>query len=900
MQSDKMKKHCCIVNVGLFKTGTTTLSEIMRDLGLRVFKDFDPSCADVHRGMLFNPAQEVENKIVNDPDYFMQCITHDFVSDGWFALLPLSSLAVKRFAEIAHQANVQLIFVVTERELNSYIKSELHHWVRNDLEKKADLKADEKSKLEVLLKTRYHLHRNGVIKLSSEFKETQILRLEQIHTRSWGRQMQKICSHFTSSGFEKALHQVGKRNSSPDLPIEALLITMRITKDFDEILRNINGLLDDIELDLMVRYLVVVAIDDDEYDSAEMTWLAESLKNRKKIHILSFLRNPPRAKGQPIPICMIWKAMACRAFELGASWVIFLGDDVRIHCAYHYRSIYRAFLDIKERLCLQEGVYFGCPWFNDEGFKGFPTFPIVGRAHYNIYPDFIPKPHQDLFVNQDLDPYLHRLYLKFGSSPCLSDVKLSNRHGGNALVEARYDRIPAIAWREKILESVCIEPIQKFLQQVTMPKESNINTRFQGHSLLLCDVITPSFRINLDYLERICMIHVPPYMRTTFIIIIDNPGLLVDLISNKLARKVTCEEAEILLEDLVRQKLFDKGCSNNIRIRCNKTNMGASASRNRGINESASEYILFLDDDVIPKYDILQKYGEELKKYHLREEKILGLVGLVKFPRENISILQSAVLMSYLTFMFEIAENPIYSEPPWGVTANILYRKCPSMQFDTCYAKTGGGEDVDFALRYSSYSEDLNLKTCPSAEVEHLFWSGNFSSLCHHFFFWAVGDSALFGRFQEEYVYSSFPNLTETLFLSIILALILVFLGRWDVVVMFCRLLMSSTLMFGADVAVDIAWKRGEEFKHRRNILERDVSFSYALCSHVIANFYVFVLECGRLCGHLKRGQFQNIRCRFDWHCNRLKNSRYNFVERERLKFSLFIVILLVVNKPKS
>ena len=898
MQSDKIKKHCCIVNVGLFKTGTTTLSEIMRELGLKVFKDFDPTCTGVHRRMLFNPVQEVERKIFNDPDYFKQCITHDFVSDGWFALLPFSLLAVKRFAEIAHQANVQLMFVVTERDLNSYIKSELHHWVRNDLEKKADLKADEKSQLEVLLKTRYHLHKNGVANLSSEFKETKILRLEQIHTKSWSRQMQKVCAHFSPSGFEDALHKVGKSNSSPDLPIEALLLTMRVTQDFDEVLRNVNGLLDDIELDLMVRYLVVVAIDDDEFDSAEMKLLVESLKNRKKMHTLSFLRNPRIAKGQPIPICMIWKAMALRAFELGASWVIFLGDDVRIHCPYHYRSIYRAFLDIKESLSLQEGIYFGCPWFNDEGFKGFPTFPIVGRAHYNIYSGFIPKPHQDLFINQDLDPYLHRLYLKFGSSPCLSDVKLSNHHGGNDLADARYDRVPAIAWREKILESICIEPIEQFLQQVTLPKDSHSKTRFQGHNLLLCDVIVPSYRINLDYLERICMIHVPLYMRTTFIIIIDNPAQIIDLISNKVTKKVTCEEAGILLEDHIRQNLFDKGCSNNIRIRCNKTNMGASASRNRGINESAAEYILFLDDDVIPKRDILQKYGEELKKYHLREEKILGLVGLVRFPRDNISILHSAVLMSYLTFMFEIAENPIYSEPAWGVTANILFRKCPSMQFDTCYAKTGGGEDVDFALRYSSYSEDLKLKTCPSAEVEHLFWSDNLSALCYHFFFWAVGDSALFERFQGEYVYSSFPNLSETLFISIILALILAFM-RWDVVI-FWRLLMSAILMFGADVTVDIAWKRGEEFKYRRSILEREVSFSYTLCSHVVANFYVFVLECGRLCGHLKRGQYKNIRCRFDWHCNRLKNSRCNFVERERLKFSLFIVILLIVNKPNT
>lgn len=44
---------------------------------------------------------------------------------------------------------------------------------------------------------------------------------------------------------------------------------------------------------------------------------------------------------------------------------------------------------------------------------------------------------------------------------------------------------------------------------------------------LLLDVVVPTYRLKLAYLERICSLPVPLAMRTTFIIIVDNPGLLL-------------------------------------------------------------------------------------------------------------------------------------------------------------------------------------------------------------------------------------------------------------------------------------------------------------------------------------------------------------------------------------
>jgi hypothetical protein len=95
------------------------------------------------------------------------------------------------------------------------------------------------------------------------------------------------------------------------------------------------------------------------------------------------------------------------------------------------------------------------------------------------------------------------------------------------------------------------------------------------------------------------------------------------------------------------------------------------------------EFILNLDDDLIPSHDLLQQYGKELLTI---DDSTCGLIGLVRFPRHPVLPLKhAAVLMSYLTFMFEIAGTDMYDNPAWGVTANILFRRS-SVRFDLAYA----------------------------------------------------------------------------------------------------------------------------------------------------------------------------------------------------------------------
>jgi len=205
----------------------------------------------------------------------------------------------------------------------------------------------------------------------------------------------------------------------------------------------------------------------------------------------------------------------------------------------------------------------------------------------------------------------------------------------------------------------------------------------------------------------------------------------------------------------------------------------------------------------------------------------------------------------------------------------------------------GGGEDVDYCLRVSDASNGGKLLAVPEACVVHPFWDGSVLDLSRHFFNWAVGDGALFSR-HPKYRYWSFPNLPEMTFLLLPL---LVWARPWKV-------LKLIPMLFVADVLRDLP-----EYKERcRTLLGQGDnpaqatqhsslkrSHLFFMASHILANAYVNVLECGRLWGHFKRLEpLHGLIChRFDWHCGRLEKAPENFRKREGWKFHFFLGITL-------
>jgi glycosyltransferase involved in cell wall biosynthesis len=876
-------QHLCIVNVGLYRSGTTTLATAAEILELKTYRKFPTLSPEKMKAVLLEPEATIVDWF-EEKDGFQEVIRmarkYDLICDGWIALLPfLEASTFERLQHMASRAGVHMQFVATERNIQETVQSELQHWTVQNLEQKAGLNALNRSDLATNLHKRAEEHQRKVRMLQS-LGHISLLPLEKINSGDWSGTLSSIHDR-SELDWSKAIETAGTCNPNPSLPVEGILLTMRIGEEREatETTACVERLLDRIEEDIICRYVVVLGIDEDEECSSGANQLVAMIKSRIGSQMLSFLLIVNRKDGgnKPFPICSVWDEMAKVAWENGADWVVLLGDDVEIQCSYHYRAIYRAFLDIQERL---DVPFFGCPWWNDTSFPNFASFPCVGKAHYEIYEGLIPKDRRCMFTNQDLDPYLHRLYSKFGATPCVVDAKLTNSAGGpiGAKQGPRYERITAKGWKDHVDDDV--KPIRGYLGNRT--KE-----------MILLDVVVPSYRIRLDYLESICSLKVPEYIQTLFIIIIDNPDALrreTATLSNQNADTMTLAQGERILEDHLSRS------GNQIRVRCNETNVGASASRNRGLDESAAEFIVNLDDDLVPNKDLLEHYGNRLAS--LEQEDIVGLIGLVRFPRSpGLPLRHAAVLMSYLTFMFEIAErnDGLYPNPAWGVTANILFRRT-KVRFDLAYAKTGGGEDVDFSLRVAAEAsshrgERAKLVAVPEACVVHPFWPGSVMDLASHFFNWAIGDGSLLQRFPE-FRYWSFPNFPETL---LFLSPLVFWFGPFPLIQLIPRFLI-------ADVLVDMSDRA--EFRRRCGLLqpleetdqskwERSPWFYFA--AHVLANGYVVALECGRLWGHLQRPKPWRYICRrFDWHCGRLERAPHNFRGREARKFVLFFSMAIV------
>ncbi|CAJ1950826.1 unnamed protein product [Cylindrotheca closterium] len=860
----------CVVNVGHYRSGSTTLAGAATLLGLNVYRKFPDLTQEQYQDILHDPEKAV-TKYFSTPDamdFLLGIIKeHDLVCDGWFALLAHAPHWLLKLEKEANQNGIHLKFVASVRDPSATIQSELQHWVRHGLEAKAGLSHEDREKLPLSLKIRTDKHLESIQKLKEQGKVT-ILPLEEADS-IWPKELTKV-SKLSEERWAEAFKTVGKKNANPPLPIEGILLTMRIgnTPQSDTMIRSVERLLDELEQDSLCRYMVVLAIDADEESSDGTQDLLQRLHSRAnshyQMHSFHSIINEDRDNTQLLPLCRIWENMAVKAWEEGADWVVLLGDDIRIQCSYHYRAIYRSFLEISERLKVPFG--FGSPWWNDTTFPGFPTFPCIGKAHYAIFRGLIPPHRRGVFVNQDLDPYLQCLYLKFKAAPLVSEAKLSNDTGGNVgASQARYQRIEAIGWRDFVWED--IDPIRQHIHRIDGSADE----------ALVLDVIVPSYRVRLEYLEPICSLTIPDYLCVQFIIIVDNVKKLLQVarLLSDTDRELSIHEAERILE-----ARLSTG-NNRVRVRCNRNNVGASASRNRGLDESAAEFFLNLDDDLIPNSDLLEHYGQQLLR-SVSDPTVVGLIGLVHFPRHpELPLKYAAVLMSYLTFMFEIAgRTDMYDHPAWGVTANILFRRTP-VRFDEAYAKTGGGEDVDFSLRVAG--NEGKLIPVPRARVVHPFWEGSVWNLGSHFFNWAIGDGGLLSRFPK-YTYWSFPNLSETLFAFIPMALLA---GCPEKVIFWIPLFVL------VDVIVDCSNR--DEYMHRCSLLKHERHPLFYFLAHILANIYVVVLECGRLWGHLKRWNLTCVCHRFDWHCGRLPNAPCNFRKREKLKFTGFCIMMVLV-----
>lgn len=546
-------------------------------------------------------------------------------------------------------------------------------------------------------------------------------------------------------------------------------------------------------------------------------------------------------------ICAIWRDLASLGYRDNCTFLVLMGDDCILKTTNWMDIIYKEFYEIQQERNLPFG--FACVSLYDSSFPGFPSFPVIHRLHMEIFEgNIIPS----VFINQDGDPFLFQIYRSFGASKLAKEAIITNEIGGS--VNARYEK-RHVEWTFDVIMDARLKA------EAWLRSKGIMNKR-----LMELDVIVPTFRANLDYLERILSLKVPDNCTTQFTIIFDNPA-----------------------NDNIKNYLEAKHATNPfIRIRGNANNIGASESRNKGILESCAEWILFLDDDVIPDETILYAYCSKILEHPWAS----GFIGPTYLPIAKNSR-QAAVVLAQLTYFWDIATKfPEETNLPWGVTANLCSRRT-RVRFRCLFPKTGGGEDIDICIQTRIYCEMNNslhegFVAAPAAIAVHLWWN-NGSPAYSRFFGWSYGDSHLIELYPN-LCYCAFPNLAETI-LIVVLMFLCTLWSSYCFEYFKCSLvfILSSIL---SDFIYD-AYNTYYIFNESPILLN---SFFDKISSIIQSTVIRNCSELGRLCSHLLLGRISCICRRFNWFgsmwLGSIKVEYINSLKRFLFRVVFFFIIL--------
>ena len=394
---------------------------------------------------------------------------------------------------------------------------------------------------------------------------------------------------------------------------------------------------------------------------------------------------PPAYQGA---ICWIWAMLASRAVQNGADFFVLLGDDIFIHpeepnCLGWQDDAEACFRE----LSVERGLPFGCGCvaIRDDSFQTFPTFPVMHKVHLDIFGELFPPE----FRNQHGDPFLYEIYRRWGASRYTKTARLNNTVGGAA--QPRYHKAGTHLdtrqdqWRGATL-SRAIDTLEQWL-------ERRVPDAATTARLPCLDVVIPTYRCDESALKALAFMKSkrPVALHTT--LVVDRP------------------DAENL--DQI-QKLASQEPNRTVRVAVLEENSGASWARNVGLWQSFGDYVILLDDDVIPEEGLIDAYLGALD----REPGGAAYIGVTRLPVPT-TLLQKAMVACNICYFYGVALQQRH--PPWGVTANIMVpARLNPVSFDRRFPKTGGGEDVDFCIR--SQQHFGKCVAVPGACVLHPYW----------------------------------------------------------------------------------------------------------------------------------------------------------------------------------
>ena len=599
------------------------------------------------------------------------------------------------------------------------------------------------------------------------------------------------------------------------------------------------------------RFTIYLSIDHDDHFLLGPEWRAEgALRGAGYFDVVTLV-----ARHEKGHVCAHWRDCARRAFKDGCDYFILLGDDVTLKDEGWMRRIQAEFKRLEDEKGVPSG--FGCVAFTDTTFPGMPTFPVVHKTHMEIFDGLVVP---EVFFNQDGDPFLFQLYRRWGCSSMI-EVRVGNGVGGSG--GARYDKKSTSNWTFGTLDK-SVTTVEAWLSKKAPFVEK----------LLTLDVIIPSYRVDLKFLDSILQLRPPETCSTMFIIIIDDPS-----------------SPSI---DLLEQKY---GADPFVRIRVNKSNLGASASRNRGMKESAADWVHFLDDDVTPEEDLLVQTAKIIREH----PNAVGFIGTSKFPTAS-NAFTTAIHLADVTHFWDIArKKPEDNDLPWGVTANLIARRnADDVDFDLIFPKTGGGEDIDFCRRkrdwmIAKYGQGSGgFHAAPAVVVTHPWWNNGQPALWR-FYGWAKGDGALVALYSQFRYRDYAPSSGETLLLCLLTFFLGLLARSWNCVSLSLCGMVAVVMANVSHCAYQAAFPDYDRWEFQQCTVTGP-KYVFAV---VMSAFIRMISEIGRTVGMLERGEIRCLGGRFDWFTggggrDPIANERRCSLQRFAL-FVAFTVLLRVL-----
>ncbi|KAH9938678.1 uncharacterized protein B0H18DRAFT_968298 [Fomitopsis serialis] len=440
-----------------------------------------------------------------------------------------------------------------------------------------------------------------------------------------------------------------------------------------------------------------------------------------------------------------------------------------------------------------------------------------------------PGCHPDIFVNQDGDPFLFQLYRRWGCSRMISP-RVSNAVGGSD--SARYRKVSAVGWTFGPLDNATTT-VESWLREYHPHVERKLTV----------DVVIPCYRVNLAYMDKFLALRPSPTCTVMFIVIVDDP---------------CSPNIAALMEKYAHRP--------DVRIRVNTQNLGASASRNRGLQESAAEWVLFLDDDVAPKDNILV----ETEKVIRENPRAAGFVGTALFPIAD-TIVTAAIHLAGVTYFWDIARKRADDcDLPWGVTANLI-------------AKRNMEDNIE--ARFSFAHGGVGFCAAPEVVVTHPWWNKGQRSWWR-FYMWGKGDGALVAMYPQFTYREAAPNSAELLVLCAVLTV-----GG-------CA---TSLLLCGATTAaLQIALNGSPNvlhdlYRHGWRNADRTAALNMSVGGWRLTFIRMFS-EYGRLVGVLERREYGAIGTAFDWFTNRAGDGPRREENMNRLqRVAIWVLILAML-----